>query len=94
MNSESDSDRLQNLWAEINRHLEDAATLFQQLPEGEHIEYLSAAVVAWELANAPLTDEQLADMVEKLLTDHKRVKQIANRLAQLSAKGREEATLE
>jgi hypothetical protein len=81
MNSESDSDRLQNQWAEINRHLGDAATVFQQLPEGAHMMYLSCAIGAWQrVAKAPLTGEQLADMVEVLFTDDERGESIIDSL--------------
>jgi hypothetical protein len=65
-------DRNQSLWAEVNRHLEDAAIVFQQLPEGVYTAYLSYAIGAWQrVGKEPLTGEQLAEMVEVLFTVHR-----------------------
>jgi hypothetical protein len=49
--------------------MEDAASLFQQLPKEEYGYYLVNAVAAWQLVAAePLTPEQLQRMVETLFS--------------------------
>ena len=47
--------------------MEDAATLFLQLPPAEHDYYLVNAVAAWNLVSTqPMTPEQLQRMIETL----------------------------
>jgi hypothetical protein len=66
---ESDREKLKNLRQSIGQHMEDAATLFMQLPEQEHDFYLLNAVAAWELVSSqPLTPEELQAMIETLFS--------------------------
>jgi hypothetical protein len=69
MSTKQQREPLKNLRIAIAQHMEDAASLSQQLPEWEHNFYLTNAVAAWELvANEPLTGEKVTRMVETLFS--------------------------
>lgn len=69
--------RIKDLREEIDRNLEDAASLFQQLampgelPMPGGILYLSAAMDAWERVAEPFSVEDLQHMVNILTTGGK-----------------------
>jgi hypothetical protein len=66
---ESDREKLHNLRASIQAHLEDGAMLFQQLPEAEYDFYLVNCIAAWELvASQPMKPELLQRMIETLFS--------------------------
>jgi hypothetical protein len=68
-NEAANREKLKNLRIAIAQHLEDAASLSQQLPEWEHDLYLNNAVAAWELVGSePLTGEKITRMVETLFS--------------------------
>lgn len=68
--STEERQRLRNLRVAIAQHFEDAASLYEQLPKGEHDRFLSDAATAWSLvAREPLTEQQLIGMVETLFRD-------------------------
>jgi uncharacterized membrane-anchored protein YhcB (DUF1043 family) len=67
---EEREERLRGFRVAIAHHFEDAASLYEQLPEEEHDLYLADAVNAWTLVNSePLTGEQLTAMIEALFID-------------------------
>lgn len=69
MSTDQEREPLKNLRIAIAQHMEDAASLSQQLPEWEHDFYLINCVAAWELvANEPLTGEKVTRMVETLFS--------------------------
>jgi hypothetical protein len=73
----SERDRIGNLRADIAKHMEDAAALFQQLPEREHDNYLNTALCAWEdVTHEFLTPEKFQSMIATLTSgeDHLRTK--------------------
>ena len=68
MITEDPSDRLSHIRASIRHHMEDAAALYQQLPETEDSVYLVYAVVAWELLSGEtLPEDKLKLMIEQLM---------------------------
>jgi hypothetical protein len=93
MITDEDQKQKSDLWAAIDQHQKDAATLFLRLPEGTQSLYLSLAIGAWERASkAPITRELLATMVIVLFSDDERGEHVLDSLDDYREQAREEAS--
>jgi hypothetical protein len=91
------STELDHLWDEIYRHLREAATLFQQLPEGMHNTYLSFALGEWSrVTNDPMMGAKMVHMVDTLFSEDEQGNEIpeAREVRKALARYVEEAPLE
>jgi hypothetical protein len=73
----TDEKNLKNLWPAIDQHFRDAATLFQQFPEGVHNVYLAMALREWSrVTNDPMMGEKMVEMVDTLFSEDERGREI------------------